>query len=208
MNLKQHKTLFVIIAGVLALFLVSPLLQQVLVLPQTEFFTEFWLLGPQHTGENYPHNVTSGGEYTVFLGVKNNLGSSANYVIEVKFRNQTQSSPDSFNRTYSSLEPVYRVAFSVADNGTWEMPLYFSLEYNFNEVTRIAENVVLERVNFERLKLNDVTVNLKGLSSDFDPMTHAFYGNLVFELWIHDFQTNRLVYHERYVDLKLNMTKT
>jgi hypothetical protein len=227
LDLQQYKAVFLVVTAVLALFVASPLLQKILVYPQSEFFTELWLLGPQHTAENYPHNVTSGGNYSVFLGVANHLGSCAYYVVEVKFRNQTQSGPDSFNQTQSSLESLYSLNFFVPDEGALELPMTFSFEYSFDEVARtfhrnvsvslpdgnvtnqiVAENVTLGRVNFGNLKLNDSTVNLQGLSSDLDPQTREFFGNLFFELWIYDVQTSSFVYHERYVDLKLNMTET
>lgn len=227
MDLLQYKTLFLVVTGVLALLVASPVLQKILVYPQTEFFTEMWLLGPEHTAENYPHNITNNGEYSAFLGVANHLGSCAYYVVEVKFRNQTQSGPDSFNRTHSSLESLYSVNFFVPDGGTWEMPLTFSLDYSFDEVTRIiyrnvsstdsygnvtyqlvGYDVTLGRANFGSLRLNDATVSLQGLSSDFDSQTREFFGNLVFELWIYDAPTSSFVYHERYVDLKFNMTLT
>jgi hypothetical protein len=227
MDLLQYKAVFLTATAILALLTASPALQKVLVYPQTEFFTEFSLLGPQHTAENYPYNITSNGNYRVFLGVTNHLGSCAYYVVEVKFRNQTQSAPDSFNRTNSSLEPLYSVNFFVPDKESWEMSLVFSLNYSFDEVTRtvyrnvsvsipngnvtyqqVPETVTLERANFGYLKLNDYTMSLQGLSSDFDPETHEFFGNLVFELWIYDATTSSFVYHERYVDLKLNMTQT
>ena len=226
MDLLQYKALFLVITGVLALLIASPMLQKVLVYPQTEFFTELWLLGPQHTGENYPHNITSKEDYSVFLGVANHLGSCAYYVVEVKFRNATQSGPDSFNHTCSSLEPLYSLNFFVPDKETWEMPLSFSFDYSFDEVARtIYRNVsvsapdgkvtyqlvaetIPDRVNFSHLRLNDATLSLQGLSSDFNPQTSEFFGNLVFELWIYDSQTNSFVYHERYVDLKFNMTKS
>ena len=227
MDLQKYNALFLVVIGVLALFVASPVLQKVLVYPQTEFFTEFWLLGPQHTAESYPHNVTRGASYSVYLGVANHLGSCAYYVVEVKFRNQTLSGPDSFNRTSSGLEPIYRVNIVVPDNGTWEIPLSFLFEYSFDEVTRtvyrnvsvpnpdgnatyqiVGEDVVLPRVNFGHVKLNDSVVSLQGLSSDFDLATREFFGNLVFELWIYDASSSDFVYHERYVDLKFNMTRT
>jgi hypothetical protein len=225
MDPQQHKALFLIVTGVLALLVASPILQKVLVYPQTEFFTELWLTDSEHAAENYPHNITSNGNYSIFLGVANHLGSCAYYVMEIKLRNETQSAPDSINHTYSSLEPLYSLSFFVPDKETWEIPLTFSLDYSFDEVTRtvyrnipvsatdgnityqmIAEDVTLERVNFGHLRLNDVTVSLRGLYSDFNPHTHEFFGSLVFELWIYDTPTSRYVYHERYVNLKLNMT--
>jgi hypothetical protein len=227
LDLLRYKALFLVVTAVLALLVASPVLEKVLVYPQTEFFTELWLLGPQHTAENYPHNITSNENYGVFLGVTNHLGSCAYYVVEVKFRNATQSGPDSFNRTCSSLGPLYSLNFFVPDEETWEMPLSFSLDYSFDKVARIvyrnvsvsapggnvtyqlvAENIVLDRANLSHLRLNDATLSLQGLSSDFDPQTSEFFGNLVFELWIYNAQTSGFVYHERYVDLKFNMTKT
>jgi Protein of unknown function (DUF1616) len=227
LDLQQYKALFLVVTGILALFVASPVLQKVLVYPQIEFFTELWLLGPQNTAENYPRNVTSGGNYSVFLGVTNQLGSCAYYVVEVKFRNQTQSGPDSLNRTSSSLEPLYNVHFFVPDKETWKMAVTFSLDYSFDKATRtvyrnvtvsnpggdvtyrlVAENVTLEQANFGHLRLNDANLSLEGLSSDFNPQTREFFGNLIFELWIYNPKTSGYVYHERYVDLKLNMTKT
>lgn len=201
------------------------MLQKVLVYPQTEFFTELYLRGLQHAAENYPHNITSGGNYSVFLGATNQLGSCAYYVVKVKFRNQTQSASDSFNHTYSNLKSLYSVSFFVPDKETWEIPLTFSLDYSFDEVTRtvyrnvsisvpegnvtnqlVAESVTLQRANFGHLRLGDATVSLQGLSSDYDPQTREFFGNLVFELWIYNSAISGFQYHERYVDLKLNMT--
>ena len=227
LDLLQYKTLFLVVTGVLALLVASPALQKVLVYPQTEFFTEMWLLGPQHTAENYPHNITNNENYNVTLGVVNHLGSCAYYVVEVKFRNQTQSAPDSFNRTHSSLRSLYSLNFFVPDKETWEMPLAFSFDYSFDEVIRtfyrnvsstdsfgnvtyqlVPYNVTLGRANFDSLRLNDALLNLQGLSTDFDQETREFLGNLVFELWVHDTPKSSFVYHERYVDLKFNMTKT
>ena len=63
-------------------------------------------------------------------------------------------------------------------------------------------------VNLDYMKLNSFTMSLEGVSSDFDPQTREFFGNIVFELWIYDEPTSSFAYHERYVDLKLNMTGT
>jgi hypothetical protein len=226
-NLQEYKVLFLVVTAVLALFVASPVLQRVLVYPQTEFFTEMWLVGPGHMAEDFPYNITRGEEYNLFLGVGNHLGECAYYVVEVKFRNATQSAPDSFNRTYSSLEPLYSFNVVVADKESLELPLRFSFDYSFDEVARVvyqnvsvrlsngtlvyqevARNVTLQRVNFGYLKLNDSNLSLQGFSSDFDSEKHEFFGNLVFELWIYNGSTSSFGYHERYVDLKFNMTRT
>jgi hypothetical protein len=159
-----------------------------------------WLLGPEHTAENYPFNVTRHEAYSVFLGIGNHLGQCAYYVVEVKFRNESMSAPNSFTRTPSSVPALYSLPVFVADKEVWEQRLTFSCDYRFD--------AALSRVEFNSLTLNDVTLNLGGLSSEWNATTSRFYGNLIFELWIYNGSTSSFQYHDRFVDLKLNMTSS
>ena len=45
-NLQQYKTLLLVVTAILSLLVASPALERLLVYPQTEFFTELWILGP------------------------------------------------------------------------------------------------------------------------------------------------------------------
>ena len=203
MNLTQYKALFIVVTAVLALLVASPVLQRVLVYPRTEFFTELSLLGPGHMAEDYPYNITINDNYTVYLGVANQLGSCAYYQVEVKFRNETQSAPDSFNRTSSSLPSLYNLTAFVADQESLDIPVNFAFDYSFQ---KRADNITLLQANFDSLKFNGETLNLQGYSSDWNPKTSVFFGNLIFELWIYSGATGGFQYHERFVDLKFNMT--
>jgi len=202
MNLSEYKVLFIVVTAVVALFVASPVLSRVLVYPRTEFFTEMWLLGPNHKAEGYPYNISRGQNYTAFLGIGNQLGYCAYYVVEVKFRNETQSAPSSFgpieNRTPSSLLSLFNISAFVADEQDWELPLAFSLDYE----------VSLDRsqVMFHNLTLNDEILGLEGYSTAWNSTRTVFFGNLMFELWIYDAQATALSYHSRFVDLKFNMT--
>ena len=198
MNLQEYKVLLLVIISVSALLVASPALQRLLIYPQTEFFTELWLLGPNHKGEKYPFNITRNENYNVFLGVGNHLGHCAYYVVQVKFRNLTQPAADSFNRTSSSLPSLYNITAIVADKETLEIPIVFSFDYAYNEN--------LSQVNFNRMMFNNVALNLNGYSTARDPQTNRFFGNLFFELWIYNDTIGTFQYHERYTDLKLNMT--
>jgi hypothetical protein len=198
LRLQQYKVLFFVVVAVVALLVASPALQRLLVYPQTDFFTELWLLGPGHTGENYPFNITRGENYSVYLGISNHLGECGYYMVEVKFRNETMSAPDSINGTASSLPSLYNMTVFVPDKQTWEQRLTFSFDYGFD--------ANMSRVEFKSLTLNGATLNLDGLTSEWNATTSRFYGNLIFELWIYNSSTTHFVYHERYVDLKLNMT--
>lgn len=197
-NLQAYKASLLVVTAVLALLVASPALQRLLVFPQTEFFTEIWLLGPQHSGENYPFNITLNESYKVFLGISNHLGHCAYYVVQVKFRNQNQSAPDTLARTPSSLPPLYSFNVIVADKETWELPVTFSFDYSYDESN--------SQVNFNQMMFNGATLNLNGYSATWDDEKSMFFGNLIFELWIYSNAVGGFAYHERYNDLKFNMT--
>jgi uncharacterized membrane protein len=197
-NIKEYKVLLFVVTAIIALLVASPALQRLLVYPQTEFFTEMWTLGPAHKAENYPSNITLNQDYNVFFDISNHLGHCAYYVVQVKFRNQTQSAPDSFARTPSSLSSLYSINVVVADKETWEMPVTFSFDYSYDRSN--------SQVNFNRMMFNGAALNLNGYSTAWDAEKNRFFGNLIFELWIYNDSVGGLTYHERFNDLKLNMT--
>jgi hypothetical protein len=198
MDMKRFSVLFFVVVAIMALLVASPALSRVLVFPRTEFFTELYILGSNGMAENYPFNISSGQSYTVTLGIGNQLGYCAYYVVEVKFRNETQSAPSALDNTPSSLPSLFNITAFVADQGVWEMPLTFSWSYTYNASP-------LE-VDFVNMTLNDVMLNLQGSSTTWNATESMFYGDLVFELWIFNATTSVFQYNERYVDLKLNMT--
>jgi len=198
MSLQDYHVFFVVVTGVLALIVASPALSRVLVAPRTEFFTELWILGPDRVAEDYPYNISRNHEYNVFLGIGNRLGYCGYYLVEVKFRNLTQSAPDSFNRTPSSLPALFNITAFVEDEGVWERPLTFSFDYGFNET--------LSRVEFNSLTLNDVALDMGNCTAAWDSEKEGFFGDLVFELWIYNTTISGFQYHERFVNLRLNMT--
>jgi uncharacterized membrane protein len=198
MNLQEYKVLILVITTVAALIVASPALQLVLVYPRTQFFTELWLLGPGHIAQDFPYNITRGESYNIFIGIANNLGRCAYYEIQVKFRNFTQSAPDSFNGTPSRLPSLYNQIVFVADKETWELPVTFGFDYSYDSKS--------SQVNFNRLQLNSEQLNLNGYASSWESNKTEFLGNLIFELWIYDDLAGGFQYHERFVDLKFNMT--
>ena len=189
--------LFIVVAGVMALLVASPAFQRVLVYPQTEFFTEAWILGSQHIAENYPFNITTAVESKIFLGLSNHLGNFSYYKVQVKLRNQNQSGADSFNRTSSNLPSLYNIYAFVSDNGTWELPVSFSLNY----VSEGNES----QVDLYNLVYNGITLDLSGYVATFDAEREQRLVNLFFEVWIYDDVLGEFRYHERFVGLWLNL---
>jgi hypothetical protein len=197
MGLQQYKALLLIITAVSALFIASPALQKLVFFPQTDFFTELSLFGP-YNNATYPSNVTVGNNYRLYLNVDNHLGSSAYYVIETKFGNQTQFTPNSFNHTKSDLPSLGSITFFVADKKSLQLPVDVSFQYKID-----ANNP--RQLDMQSITLNGATINANPTTIAWNSEKRGFYGNLFFELWIYNATVNALQYHERYVSLWLKM---
>jgi len=204
LKVTEFRLLYWLAVGVLALLVASPFLSRVLVYPRTQFFTELWILGANHKAENYPFNITRNQNYSIYLGIGNRLGYCAYYLVQVKFRNQTQPAPTSLgpigNLSSSSLPSLFNITAFVADEATWELPLTFSFDYGYN--------VTVSRVMFYNLTINNLVYDMRNYMTTWNSTNKDFYGNLFFELWIYNSTINNFQYHARFVNLRLNMTAT
>ena len=194
MPFQQYKTLILVVLVVLAFFAVSPALQQLALVPQTTHLTEFSVLG-SYRNATYPFNVSSGEEQSLFLDVTNHLGSCAYYQIEVKFRNETQPAPDSFNKTNSALPSLAEFPFCLADNQTIELPVTVSFSYNISNTA----------LNMHEIIVNGFPISTNLPTIAWDTKNSGYYGNLFFELWAYNETTNAFQYNQRYVSLWLNL---
>jgi uncharacterized membrane protein len=196
-NLDDYRTLFMVVTLGLALIAASPALA--LVVPfggGSESFSEFWLLGPNHAAEDYPFNVSAGEMYSVFVGVGNHMGSSEYYRVYVKFRNSTQSLPDSKSGVPSSLSPVYEYQFFVGADEVWESPISFG----FGDMV----------VEGDVLSVGEIVVDGGAFSVDvfavWDSEREGYFFQLFFELWRYDLDSRSFKFGGRFVGLWLNMT--
>ena len=200
MNIKEYGLLYWSVVGVLALLVASPFLSRVLIYPRTEFFTELWILDADHRAEDYPFNITRNENYSIYLGIGNRLGYCAYYMVQVKFKNQTQPAPTSFGpiekRTPSSLQSLCNFTVFVADESVWETPLTFSFDYRENA----------SKVEMNSLVLNGLSLNLNNQVIAWNSSRNGYYGFLFFELWLYNSTVNSFNYHGRYVGIWLNMT--
>ena len=106
MKLEDYKLIFVAVGLIGVLLIASPALGGVIRLSGGEQFSKLYLLDPDNMAENYPFNIVAGQNYSVYVGVGNHLGSSAYYVLYVKFGNQTDPLPNATLGTPSSLQPL------------------------------------------------------------------------------------------------------
>lgn len=204
LRIAEYGLLYWTVVGVLALLVASPFLSRVLVYPRTEFFTELWILDASHKAENYPFNVTRNQNYTIYLGIGNRLGYCAYYMVQVKFRNQTQPAPTSFGpieqRSPSNLTSLFNVTVFVADEQVLEIPITFAFQYSWNED--------FSQVKLNGLRLNNAWLNMTGYTISWDSVKKEFRGFLFFELWLYNSSISAFQYHGRFVGLWLNMTAT
>ncbi len=198
MPLQKYKTLLLVVTVVLALFVASPAIKQLVAAPQTIPLTELSIFGAYHNA-TYPYNITVGQNYQLYLNVDNHLGSCAYYQIEVKFRNETQSAPDSFNDTNSNLPSLGDISFCVANNQALQLPITLSFQYQVD-----GNNP--NQLDMQSIIVNGFSLSVSPTTIAWDPQNLGFYGNVFFELWVFNDSANAFQYNQRYVSLWLNMT--
>lgn len=196
LTLKRYKMIFIALVVVGLLVFSVPSVMLIVPASGSGGFSQLWVLGSTQTTSNYPFNVTSGGNNTVYIGVANHLNSVGYYVVEVKLRNQSDSLPDQSLGTPSSLLPLYEESVVLPDSGTWQRQVNFSL----SDVSFFGNTCLVGTLNIGN---DSIVVNRPAL---WDPSHSGYYYQLFFELWIFNPGTQNLQYNNRYCGLWLNMT--
>jgi hypothetical protein len=196
MNLEDYRVVFSAVGLIGVLLFTSPALSLVVHLPGPEKFSELYILGPGHMASDYPLDVSADESYMVYLGVGDHLGSSAYYGVIAKFRNQSEPLPNSTSGVASPLESLYEYRAFLEDGKSWEAPLTFSfLDVRFSENQSLIEGMMINGVEFNVDKAASWDVNGTG-----------YYYQIFFELWLYDAKADLMQFHNRFVDLWLNMT--
>jgi hypothetical protein len=164
--------------------------------PGGEKFSELYVLGPGHMAEGYPFNVRENEGYMVYLGVRDDLGSSAYYVVNVKFRNQTEPLPNATAGVPSSSPPLYEYRVFLQDGQSWERPLTFS----FSQVS-VAQN----RSVVGSLSVDGVTISVNRPEA-WDDESKGYFYELFMELWVYNVSSDAFQFHNRFVGVWVNMT--
>jgi uncharacterized membrane protein len=198
MKLGDYKLIFVVVGLIGVLLIASPALAGAIRFPGGEQFSELYLLGPSQMAENYPYNIAVGQNYSVYVDVANQLGSSAYYVLYVKLGNATDSLPNAALGTPSILQALYEYRFSIQEGMNWESPVNFS-------VSSASISGINSQIN--TLTINGVAFNVDK-SAMWNSNSTTFTYQLFFELWLYNEQTGSVEFNSRYVGLQLNLTRT
>ena len=196
MTYEDLKLSYVISCLVLGLIISSPTLGMVVKFPRGESFSELWILGPNRMAEDYPFNVSANEVYSVYLGVGNHMGSSAYYVVYVKFRSQLEPLPNITTGTPSPLPALSEYRVILEDGKTWEAPL----EFSFSEVSFIENQCLVANC-----VVNDVASRVD-TTALWDAENNGYYYQVFVELWIYNLASKGLQFHNRFASIWLNMT--
>jgi hypothetical protein len=197
MKLEGYKLVFVAVGLIGVLLVAIPAIADVIRVPGEEQISELYLLGPNHTAENYLFDIAVGQNYSVYVGVGNHLGSSAYYVLNMKFGNKTDQLPNNTLGTPSSLQPLYESRFSIQNGTNWESLLTFSVS---------SASISGNSSQINTLQINGVSFNVDKPAM-WDSNSTTFKYQLIFELWIYNLHTESVEFNNRYVDLQLNLTQ-
>lgn len=108
-----------------------------------EHFTEFYILGPNKTADNYQTEFKLGEKGTVFVGVINHEHRPMDYTLDVKLGNK--SLPLSENQKRIRLE----------DNMSWEKPVTFTptVVGNYTKLEFLLFNDTEKKIPYRNLHL-------------------------------------------------------
>ena len=198
MNLEEYKVVFAVATAVLILVSVSPAMSVYVSRPNSSNrFSQLWVLGPTHTMDEYPLLVTPNNtEYHIFLGIGNHMHSSSYYLVNVKFRNETQSSPSSLNSTPSALPTLYQYRVFVGNENVWDANFTFSIVNASSAANSITVRSL--SINGEDFPVNAV--------STWDSQNGGFYYQIFFELWLFNPNTKSFQYENQSVWVWLKIT--
>lgn len=190
------KVIFTAVGLTGVLLLASPTLSLFLHLPNSEGFSEIWILGPEGMAENYPLNTKTNETYKFFVGVGNHMGCSSYYIVYVKFRNQTEPLPDNENGVPSPLPPLLGYRAFLHDGECWKREVAFSF-------SKILSEGNASRVEYLKA---DGTSFLMNKIAEWNHENSGHYYHLFFELWRYNPASGSFQYHKRFVGLWLNTT--
>lgn len=166
--------------------------------PGGEKFSKLYVLGPTHMAEAYPFNVSTGSNYSVYLGVENHLGRVAYYQILVKCRNGEEALPNSTAGVASPLPALYTYDVFLTDGQVWEGNLVFSFpnilfEGNVATVRSISINGAVFVADEVAVWNND---------------NKGYFYELFMELWLFNVTSGSFSFHNRFLGLWVNATET
>jgi hypothetical protein len=197
MKLAEYKFVFVAAGLIGVLFIASLALTDLIPVPGLEQFSEIYILGPDHLVNNYPLNVITDENSTVYLGIKNVMSSSAYYLYSTKMGIQISSLPNATTGTQSPLPILSQYRICLQKGETFEFPLSFSFSSSFSTNVLLVKSISLNGLTFD---VNTVV--------PWNNENSGYFFYLLFELYVYNSSSNSLKFSGDFVYFWMNMTST
>jgi uncharacterized membrane protein len=180
------------------LLIATPIISGLITSPQGEPFSELYILGPERMALGYPYNIRPNQNYTVYFDVVNHVGSSAYYLVYIKFLNTSDALPDVTSGIVSTAQILYENRDLIPDEHATESKLTFSIS------NTIVSN---KQLTIGNLHLNgeDISVNKPTV---WNSTTSEYQFKLLFELFMYNSQSNAEDFDRRFVYLQLNCSSS
>ena len=145
--------------------------------------------------ENGGFDISQNRLYSIYMGIRNNMGALESYRVYVKLANLSDSLPNRTVGSASPLQPIFEYNLFLKNNEKFEEEIVFS----FDDI-HFERNVC--QVSTISIGDQDIHVNK---TVAWDELSQGFYCQLILELWIYDIATSDFQFHNRSVWLWLNL---
>jgi uncharacterized membrane protein len=197
MKLNDYKLIFAVVGLISVLLFATPVIGIIIGLPSGESYSELLMLGPDHIAQNYPFNIVTNQNYSIYIDVFSHMNSSSYCALNLKLLNDSDTSPNATLGTPSSTQPFNSIKFFQNQNTNWERKLTFSIP---NLSTSMNQSAITN------LRINDLQFDLQKPNT-WDNAHSGFYYQLLIELWIYNTKSSSFEYTGRFVNLPLNVTQ-
>ena len=195
MNFRQIKTVYTFFCILLCLIFIAPTLFVTIPLPNSESFSEMWLLGDNNMIETGAFNILLTEPSTVYLGVANHMDKLEYYTVYVKLRNQSQALRETSPQLPSPIKSIFAYHLFLTNNEPWETPFTFSFE-------TVSFEGNISRISTLSINGKEVSVNT---TLARDTISGHFRCQILFELWIYNSTISGFQYHNRSVWFWINL---
>ncbi len=189
------KAIYILLCVSLAIAVLAPSLITLLPKQDVQQFSEFWLLGRNHSARDYPSTVFIGDRYRIYLGVHSHWRYLAYYSINIRLENVTTPLVNAGSQ--AGDQPLANFRFFLEQDAEWEKEVEFSFE-NVS-FTGNSSLVSVFLINGRRITVDKL--------STFDERISAYHYSLVFELWTYNLTGSMLEYNE-HLGIMLTLTPT
>lgn len=196
-QIDNLRIIFVAVGLIGVLLFASPTVANLVAPPVGEQFSGIYVLGPNHDLKDVPYYIKVGDTYSIYLGVLNEMGSSSYYTCFVKILNMADPLPNATIGALNYLPNLSEYNLFISNTEKWEKSITFKVnDLTITNGVSHLSSITINGINY--------TVNK---DSELNSDKTGYYYSLLVELWIYNSTVGVSQYHNRYVNVILNLTQ-